>query len=177
MGWTTLSSLVLFAAVFVLISLLLNRVVARRIDETNEVLARVTAGDLDARVEVQDTREFESLSEGVNTTVESLKNLIAEAETRMDEELATARAIQESALPRTFPPFPNIPRFDIYASMNPAKQVGGDFYDFFLIGDDCGQMKGKLGFLVADVSGKGVPAALFMMKAKALLRDYVSSGM
>jgi len=177
MGWTTLSSLVLFAAVFVLISLLLNRVVARRIDETNEVLARVTAGDLDARVEVQDTREFESLSEGVNTTVDSLKNLIVEAETRMDEELATARAIQESALPQTFPPFPNIPRFDIYASMNPAKQVGGDFYDFFLIGDDCGQMKGKLGFLVADVSGKGVPAALFMMKAKALLRDYVSSGM
>ena len=67
--------------------------------------------------------------------------------------------------------------FDIYASMRPAKEVGGDFYDFFLIGEDSGPERGKLGFVIADVSGKGVPAALFMMAAKPLIRDYMASGM
>jgi len=94
----------------------------------------------------------------------------------MDAELATAKAIQEAALPRIFPPYPDIERFDIYAIMNAAKQVGGDFYDFFLIGD-CANEAGKLAFVVADVSGKGVPAALFMMKAKTQIRDYLESGM
>ena len=177
MVWMTLSALVLLLVVFALVSQLLNRVVARRVDETNDVLARVTDGDLDARVDIHDTREFGSLSDGINTTVDALKGWIAEAETRMDAELATARAIQEAVLPRTFPPYPDVLKFDIYASMNAAKQVGGDFYDFFLIGDDCDDKTGKLGFVVADVSGKGVPAALFMMRAKALLRDFVASGM
>lgn len=177
MKWMTLSTFVLLIVVYLIVFRLLERVVARRIDETNETLTRVTAGDLDARVEVCDTREFESLSEGINTTVDALKGWIAEAEARMDTELATAKAIQESALPRIFPPYPDISKFDIYASMNTARQVGGDFYDFFLIGDECDANEGKLGFVVADVSGKGIPAALFMMKAKALLRDYVGSGM
>ena len=177
MIWMTLASLALLIVVFLQVFLLLHRVVARRIDEMNGVLARVTEGDLDARANVHDTSEFESLSEGINTTVSALKGMIAEVETRMDAELATAAAIQESALPGIFPPYPDIMKFDIYASMNAAKQVGGDFYDFFLIGDDCGEYSGKLGFVIADVSGKGVPAALFMMKAKALLRDYVVSGM
>ena len=174
---TTLSTLLLLLAVSGSVAYLLNRVVARRIDETNGVLARITGGDLEARVEVRDTTEFKSLSDGINTTVDAMKGLIAEAETRMDAELATAKAIQESALPRTFPPYPDIMRFDIYASMQPAKQVGGDFYDFFLVGDDNGEKSGKLAFIVADVSGKGVPAALFMMEAKSQLRSYVASGM
>ncbi|MBQ6454240.1 MAG: SpoIIE family protein phosphatase [Coriobacteriales bacterium] len=121
------------------------------------------------------TVEFEELTAGINGAISSMQKLIAETESRMDAELETARAIQEAALPRTFPPFPDIMKFDIYATMNAARQIGGDFYDFFLIGDDCDAYKGKLGFLVADVSGKGVPAALFMMKAKALLRDYMTS--
>ena len=173
----TVSSLVLLLVVFLIVTVLLNRVVARRIDETNDVLGQVTQGNLDARVEARDTHEFESLSDGINTTVDTLKGWIAEAETRMDTELATAKEIQESALPRVFPPYPDILRFDIYASMKTAKEVGGDFYDFFLIGDDCGPDTGKLGFVMADVSGKGVPAALFMMKAKTQLRDYMESGM
>ena len=177
MAWTTLSFFVLLLVVFALIFQLLNRIVAKRIDQENEVLARVEAGDLDARSEVGGTHEFSSLSKGINDTVDTLKGWIAEAEARMDAELATAKAIQEATLPRTFPPYPDIPKFDIYASMNAARQVGGDFYDYFLIGEDCGPDEGKLGFVIADVSGKGVPAALFMMKAKALLRDYVSSGM
>jgi len=176
MGWTTLSTILLLAAVYAMVFLLLSRVVVRRIDDTNGVLSRITEGDLEARVDIRDTREFKSLSSGINTTVDALKGWIAEAETRMDAELSTAKAIQESALPRTFPPFPDIQRFDVYASMKPAREVGGDFYDFFLIGEECSADAGKLGFVVADVSGKGVPAALFMMKAMTLIRDYLQNG-
>lgn len=83
---------------------------------------------------------------------------------RIEAELSLAVRIQESALPKEFPPFPDRKEFDIFASMTPAKEVGGDFYDFFLIDDD------HLGLVIADVSGKGVPAALFMMVSMALLR-------
>ena len=176
MARTTISVFVLLAFVFFLTTWLLKRLVVRRIEKTNDVLARITGGDLDARVEPGDTLEFASLSDGINETVVALKGWIAEAETRMDAELATAKAIQESVLPRIFPPFPDVLRFDVYASMEPAREVGGDFYDFFLIGDDAASTSGKLGFVVADVSGKGVPAALFMMNAKALIRGYMESG-
>ena len=175
MVWTTLSELVLMLAVFALVFQLLNRLIARPIDKTNEALARITAGDLEARVDAHETSEFESLSAGINSTVDTLQGWIAEAESRMDAELETAKAIQESALPQVFPPYPDILRFDVYATMKAAKQVGGDFYDFFLIGDS-GPDAGKLGFVMADVSGKGVPAALFMMKAKTQIRDYLENG-
>ena len=177
MLWTTLSAFVLLAVVFAMVFQLLSRVVVRRIDETNGVLGRITGGDLEARVDVRDSREFKSLSSGINTTVDALKGWIAEAESRIDAELATAKAIQESALPSIFPPFPDIRRFDVYASMKAAREVGGDFYDFFLIGEDCDADAGKLGFVIADVSGKGVPASLFMMKSMTLLRDYLKSEM
>ena len=177
MQWLTMSSLILMVIVSAIVYLLLNRLVARRIDEENTALESITAGNLDTRATAGGTREFESLTGGINNTVDALKGWIAETETRMDAELATAKAIQESALPRTFPPFPDLLKFDIYASMQPAKQVGGDFYDFFLIGEESDPDTCKLAFVVADVSGKGVPAALFMMKSKALIRDYVGSGM
>ena len=177
MAWATLLAFVILVVVFLLTSRLLTLVVVRRIDETNGVLADITDGNLDARVDIRDSREFKSLSTGINTTVDALKNWIAEAESRMDQELATAKAIQESALPSIFPPYPDIVRFDIYASMNPAKEVGGDFYDFFLIDEGTSAQEGKLGFVVADVSGKGVPAALFMMAAKTEVRNYLESGM
>lgn len=171
MVWTATSAFVLLAVVFVLTDGLLKRIVVRGIDQTNESLAKITSGHLDERVEVRDNREFQSLSSGINATVDALEGWIAEAETRMERELATAKAIQESALPRTFPPFPEIEAFDIYASMNAAKEVGGDFYNFFLIDDH------TVGFLIADVSGKGIPGALFMMAAKTELENYLSTGM
>lgn len=174
--WVTLSMLALLAMVFVLTSRLLDRLVASRIDETNTVLRRITDGDLDARVVPEGTKEFWDLSAGINVTVDALQGWIAEAESRMDSELAAAKAIQESALPSVFPPFPDITRFDVYASMNAAREVGGDFYDFFLVGDDCGPDGGRLAFVIADVSGKGVPASLFMMKAKALIRGHIERG-
>lgn len=89
---------------------------------------------------------------------------------RIDAELTMASAIQADMLPNIFPAFPERPEFDIYASMNPAKEVGGDFYDFFLIDDD------HLCMVMADVSGKGVPAALFMMASKIILANNAMIG-
>ena len=85
-------------------------------------------------------------------------------------ELNMATEIQASMLPSIFPAFPNREEFDLYASMDPAKEVGGDFYDFFMIDDD------HLGIVCADVSGKGVPAALFMMISKTVVQNYAKLG-
>ena len=86
-------------------------------------------------------------------------------------ELAMATEIQESMLPSIFPAFPNRAEFDLHASMDPAKEVGGDFYDFFLIDED------HLGLIIADVSGKGIPAALFMMISKTVLQNFAKLGL
>ena len=167
----SIAFLLLFAIVYAQASILLRNVVVDKIDETNKTLYRITKGDLDQQVTILEPSEFAELSYGINTTVSSLKDAIAAESNRIERDLLTARAIQESALPRNFPPFPEIEYFDIYASMVPAREVGGDFYDFFLVNDH------TLGFAVADVSGKGIPASLFMMAAKAELASYVSSGM
>ena len=87
-----------------------------------------------------------------------------------ERDLAVATAIQQNVLPRIFPPFPEHSEFDLYASMTPAREVGGDFYDFFLIDDD------HLALVIADVSGKGVPAALFMMVSKVLIKNRLLAG-
>lgn len=95
----------------------------------------------------------------------------ASARQRIETELNVATQIQADMLPRIFPAFPERPEFDIYASMTPAKEVGGDFYDFFLLDDD------HLAVVVADVSGKGVPAALFMVITKTLLKNAAQMGL
>ena len=89
---------------------------------------------------------------------------------RIETELSMATRIQADMLPNLFPAFPDREEFDIFASMNPAKEVGGDFYDFFMIDDD------HLGMVMADVSGKGVPAALFMMMSKILVNNFAMMG-
>jgi len=88
----------------------------------------------------------------------------------IQQDLSVAREIQQSILPKEFPAFPNRKDFDIYASMDAAKSVGGDFYDFFMIDDN------KLGFVIADVSGKGVPAAIFMAVSRTLIRSTALKG-
>ena len=100
----------------------------------------------------------------------TLRQYIAAAAARIDEELAFAKNIQQSALPSVFPPYPDRTDFSLYATMDTAKDVGGDFYDFYLLEDK------ELAFLVADVSGKGIPAAMFMMTGKTVLRDYAERG-
>ena len=89
---------------------------------------------------------------------------------RLDKELKLAADIQLNMLPMNFPPFPDRTEFDLYASMTPAKEVGGDFYDFFLVDSD------HLAMVIADVSGKGIPAALFMMVSKTLIKNQLMSG-
>jgi serine phosphatase RsbU (regulator of sigma subunit)/anti-sigma regulatory factor (Ser/Thr protein kinase) len=102
-----------------------------------------------------------------------IENLRAETEAkeRIQSELRIARDIQISMLPRVFPPFPERREFDIFALMEPAKEVGGDFYDFFLID------RRRLGVVIGDVSGKGVPAALFMAICKTLLKTEALRGL
>ena len=100
---------------------------------------------------------------------ENITRITAEKE-RIGTELNMAARIQASMLPHSFPPFPDRKEFDLYASMDPAKEVGGDFYDFFLIDDD------HLCLVMADVSGKGVPAALFMMVSKVILQSCAMLG-
>ncbi|MBQ1817173.1 MAG: PP2C family protein-serine/threonine phosphatase, partial [Clostridia bacterium] len=90
---------------------------------------------------------------------------------RIGTELELARRIQNAMLPSKFPAFPERSEFDLHAEMDPAKEVGGDFYDFFLIDDD------HLGLVMADVSGKGIPAALFMMISKILIKNAAMAGM
>ena len=99
----------------------------------------------------------------------NLQHITAEKE-RIGAELHVATQIQADMLPRIFPPFPDRKEFDLYATMTPAKEVGGDFYDFFLVDDD------HLALVIADVSGKGVPAALFMVIAKTLIKNRVMMG-
>ena len=112
---------------------------------------------------------FATLSARTLQYVDQVKKVTAEKE-RIGAELNMATAIQASQLPRLFPAFPNRPEFDVYASMTPAKEVGGDFYDFFLIDDD------HIGLVMADVSGKGVPAALFMMVSRVLIKSHLQNG-
>ena len=100
---------------------------------------------------------------------ESLMQITAERE-HIITELELASRIQASMLPNVFPPYPDRTEFDIYASMAPAKEVGGDFYDFFLIDED------HLGIVIADVSGKGIPAALFMMASKIIIAQHIKEG-
>ena len=157
--------ILVFALLFGIIYMLIKRVVVNRIEDVNNSLAKITGGDLDEVVDVRSNREFASLSDDINATVATLKRYIGEAEARIDAELEFAKDIQASALPNIFPAFPKRKDFDIYASMNPAKEVGGDFYDFYMTEN------GELHVVVADVSGKGIPAAMFMMRAKTELKS------
>jgi sigma-B regulation protein RsbU (phosphoserine phosphatase) len=109
------------------------------------------------------THNFQAMQASLKEYIKNLTETTA-AKERIQSELKVATNIQASLLPRIFPPFPDHPEFDIYASMVPAKEVGGDFYDFFFIDEK------NLCFLIADVSDKGVPAALYMMVAKTLLK-------
>ena len=101
--------------------------------------------------------------------IESITSITADKE-RMGTELSIASKIQGDSIPSIFPAYPGRKEFSIYASMTPAKEVGGDFYDFFLIDDN------HLGLVMADVSGKGVPAALFMMVTKILVSEIAKTG-
>ncbi len=145
--------------------------ITRRISELNE-------GNLEFKMEgaYKTGDEVEELAQSFaaisHKTVEYMQKVVqvtAEKE-RIGTELALATQIQGAMLPHIFPAFPDRSEFDIFASMDPAKEVGGDFYDYFLIDND------HLGLVIADVSGKGVPAALFMMASKIILQSVAMMG-
>lgn len=119
---------------------------------------------------------FYVIIKNINSTNEAIKAkaLAAEMavqEAKIEADLSIAKSIQTSTLPCVFPPFPERKDFELFASMNAAKEVGGDFYDFYMLGQD------TLGFLIADVSGKSIPGAMFMMRGKAIIKSLAESGM
>jgi serine phosphatase RsbU (regulator of sigma subunit) len=149
-------------------SLLVQVLVVDKLRLVNNSLDRITHGDLDEKVNVYSSIEFASLSDDINQTVDALKGYIDAAEKKMEQELQMAHVIQNSALPKKFD-FDNN-SFELYATMDPAREVGGDFYDYFFVGKD------KLALVIADVAGKGIPAALFMMRSKTALRGIAEEG-
>jgi sigma-B regulation protein RsbU (phosphoserine phosphatase) len=172
----SLSLVILVFICFILIGAVV--VVARRvsgiitapIQELENGVKIIGEGNLGFRLNIHSGDEIEELAGSFNKMTTDLQNYIRNltettaAKERIQGELKVATDIQASLLPRIFPPFPDRPEFDIYAIMDPAKEVGGDFYDFFFIDDR------HLFFVIGDVSDKGVPAALFMMVSKTLLK-------
>ena len=135
--------------------------------ENTDYFARLNLNTGDETEELWET--MKELEASIERSARSLERVTAEKE-RIDTELSVATRIQSDLLPGVFPAFPDRSEFDLYSMMNPAKEVGGDFYDFFLIDDD------HLALVMADVSGKGVPAALFMVVTKTLIKNVALSG-
>ena len=150
----------------VIISLLLylglNNNITRPIKILVDTAKKISKGNLDMTIRITRPEEFANLAETFDKMAKEIA-IITKQREKIDAELNLAKSIQASSLPNIFPPYPERYDLDIYASMNPALNVGGDFYDFFFINED------KFMFLVADVSGKGVPAALFMMIVKTIV--------
>ncbi len=131
---------------------------------------KLVSPDIHTGDEIEELSDsFEQMNVELCDYIGQLRLATAEKE-RIGAELNMAKNIQAAQLPSTFPAFPDRKDFDIYASMTPAKEVGGDFYDFFLVDDD------HLAMVIADVSGKGIPASLFMMISKILLKNRLKAG-
>ena len=133
------------------------------IDKLINIANKISKGE-DIEIKIEKPEEFAQLAATYDKMTQDIKSITQER-AKITSELSIAKSIQASSLPNVFPPFPDKAEFDIFASMEPAKEVGGDFYDFYFINDT------KFMFLVADVSGKGVPAALFMMTVKTLINN------
>ncbi len=176
LNFLMLSVFLVLTAVFIAIVRGACSRVARPIVKLSEDVRRAGEGDLSYRSDIHSGDEIELLGESfermtasLKAYIENLTRVTAEKE-RIGAELSVATRIQASMLPCIFPPFPNRPEFDLYAVMIPAKEVGGDFYDFFMVDED------HLAVVIADVSGKGIPAALFMMTAKTLIKTLAQAG-
>ncbi len=180
-SWTKITTLVMIAFLLILGTAsalwVAGRIVKPVETMTDEIIEGGRTGKIFEMKDIYRTKdEIEVLAESFDDlskkTVQYIKDIteITKEKERIGTELELARKIQADMLPNIFPPFPERKEFDIYASMTPAKEVGGDFYDFYLIDDD------HLGMVMADVSGKGVPAALFMMMSKILIKNYALMG-
>ena len=149
-----------------------SRTLVEPIEELTHGAEIISKGNLDYHLDIHTDGEIKNLADAFSAMTVDLKNYIenlnkvtAERE-RIGAELNVAAKIQEDMLPKIFPAFPDRKEFDVIAAMDPAKAVGGDFYDFFMTDDD------HLAIVMSDVSSKGVPAALFMVIAKTLIKNY-----
>ncbi len=152
------------------------KTLSRPIAELTEMTRRIAGGDFTQRITISAKNEigtlaasFNEMTRRLNESIEHLKATTA-AKERIESELQIAHEIQMSMVPKIFPPFPDRSELDIFAALVPAKEVGGDLYDFFFMDDD------HLCFAVGDVSGKGVPASLFMAVTKTLFRATAGNG-
>ncbi|MGH7930038.1 MAG: SpoIIE family protein phosphatase, partial [Candidatus Binatia bacterium] len=152
------------------------KTISRPIADLTAMTRRIAGGDFTQRIETSAKNEigvlaasFNEMTRRLNESIEDLKETTA-AKERIESELKIAHEIQMSMVPKIFPPFPDRSEFDIFATLVPAKEVGGDLYDFFFIDED------HLCFAVGDVSGKGVPASLFMAVTKTLFRSTAGNG-
>lgn len=171
--------LVLMAVILLTITFFVGRY-SRKISDPliklEQDVQKISQGNFDLRTQVTTDDEIGMLAKSFNFMTDSIQKYMVDLkeatakEERIASELAVATNIQADMLPSEFPAFPDRKEFDIFASMTPAKEVGGDFYDFFLIDQN------HLGMVMADVSGKGVPAALFMVIAKTLLKNRAQAG-
>ena len=168
--------MVIVAIIAVFISRKFADRLAMPVVELTENIKEIKGDNLDFRWDMDTNDEIQTLAESFASLTERMKKYIvditkitAEKE-RIGAELSVATNIQASMLPCIFPPFPERKEFSLYAKMDPAKEVGGDFYDFFLVDDN------HLAVVIADVSGKGVPAALFMVIAKTLIKNHAQLG-
>ncbi len=173
-----LATIVIILLVFVLYSLFLNQSIIRPILEiTGEAERFADKHEASFGLKAVENkyeigllaRSVQKMEQDIKEYIENLTEVTAEKE-RISTELNVATQIQADMLPSIFPAFPDRDEFDIYATMRPAKEVGGDFYDFFLVDED------HLAMVMADVSGKGVPAALFMVIAKTLIKNRTQMG-
>lgn len=155
-----------FAALFLIIYAIIRNSVVLGIRKMNRQLGEITAGNLDVKVDVRTVSELSSLSDDINRTVGVLKDSLS----LVRADLRMAASIQSNTLPDITSALAARSEFDLLATMEPAREVGGDFYDFFMVDED------HLALVVADVSGKGVAAALFMMQTKAIIKMEALSG-
>ncbi len=167
----TILNIILLAGMLIAVNKLAHNL-TRPITSLTEDVEKIGGGNLDYKSSIDTGDEIQTLSESfeqmTNSLNEHIKNLteVTAENERIGTELNVATHIQASMLPCIFPAFPNRDEFDIFATMTPAKEVGGDFYDFFMVDDN------HIAIVMADVSGKGVPAALFMVIAKTLIKDH-----
>ncbi len=163
-------------AITILIAVKMSDKISQPILDLTQGVRDVGKGNLDLSLKIETGDEIETLAQAFNKMINDLKLYIKNlketttAKEKIESELQIATKIQASMLPRIFPPFPQRKDFDIFASMIPAKEVGGDLFDFFFISEN------KFCFLIGDVSGKGVPASLFMVIAKTLIKNEALRG-
>ncbi|MBR3624221.1 MAG: SpoIIE family protein phosphatase [Selenomonadaceae bacterium] len=161
---------ILFGVIFIVL-LLISGGMAHKLVKPVLILTdgvkKIAAGNLDTRLSVKTGDEIEALSDSINAMASDLQSYIKKAKEkeRIEGELEGARQIQAGMLPNNFLEFNNQKEIDLYATMTPAKEVGGDFYDFYMLDEK------HLAITIADVSGKGVPAALFMMRSRTILKN------